>query len=294
MNLDALKEKIPHGNAMLPLMVHVFDTDIRLRERIVCHWHEELEFLVVTEGSANFHIDARNYRIKTGEMLFVNSNRLHSATAVENEPFNFFAIVFNPEFMGNYLNDNIQQKYVNPVLNGRVCFPELIQPNTDWEQNVLALLLQIRDAYLKHGVAFDLFIKAKLYEMWYLLYSHSQAAQEASSGMNDYRIVRMKGILNYIQEHYRQKITLPELATAFQMSEGQFCRFFKSMIKMSAVDYINSCRISESGILLQETDKEIGEIACLVGFNTISYFNKIFRRYMHCSPTEFRNPPKEL
>lgn len=291
MDHDSLKEKIPHGDAMLPLMVHVFETDVCLQERIVSHWHAELEFLVVTQGCADFHIDAENYRVQKGDLLFVNTNRLHSATAVAKEPFCFFAVVFSPSLLGNYGNDGIWQKYVEPVLHSKVHFPEHIRPQENWEQEVLALLTQIQNIYLQQETAYELLLKAKLYEMWYLLFAHSQFAQEATR-LSDYRIVRIKAVLNYIQEHYRQKITLAELAAEFQMSEGQFCRFFRSMINLSAVEYINSCRISESGVLLQETDKEIGEIAGLVGFNNISYFNKTFRKYMHCSPTQFRQNGK--
>lgn len=293
MNPDILKEKIPHGDALFPLMVHIIDTDTHLRERLVCHWHEEVELLVVTAGSAAFRIDARSYPVQAGDALFVNSNCLHAATTAENKPFRFFAVVFQPVVLGSCVEDGISQKYVAPVLDGRTCFPEHIRPDTVWGQQVCSLLEQIRDAYVQQEKAFDLLIKAKLQELWYLLYLHAETVQEPSAAQCDYRVARMKAILSYLQRHYRQKITLPELATAFQMSEGQFCRFFKSMMKMSAVEYLNACRIRESGLLLQETDKEIGEIAGLSGFNNISYFNKVFRRYMHCSPSAFRREHAE-
>lgn len=57
MKNELLKEKIPHGDVMFPLEVHIFDTDVRSNERINCHWHGELELLVVTDGGANFHIN---------------------------------------------------------------------------------------------------------------------------------------------------------------------------------------------------------------------------------------------
>lgn len=289
MNHDLLKEKIPHGDAMFPLEVHIFNTDVRLNERINCHWHDELEFLVITEGGADFHINERTYRIFEGDMLFVNSNLLHSATSIENMPCSFFAVVFSPALLGGYSNDIIQQKYIAPILKADISFPECIKPTKEHGEQIISLLSEIKNLYFEKGNACELRIKTKLYEIWYLLLSVSECTDKIEVKNNSYRISRIKSILEYISERYSQKITLSELSSAFSMSEGQFCRFFKSMVKLSVVNYINSYRINESAVLLQKTDKEIGEIACLVGFNNISYFNKIFRAYMHCSPTEFRN-----
>jgi AraC-like DNA-binding protein len=289
MNNELLKEKIPHGNAMFPLEVHIFDTDVRLNERINCHWHEELEFLVITKGTADFHINERSYRISEGEILFVNSNLLHFATSVQNMPFNFFAVVFSPSLLGGYSNDIIQQKYIAPVLNLKISFPAYIKPDKGYGEQIQGLLYEIKNLYFEKGNAYELLIKTKLYQIWNLLLTVSEYTNIIEVKNNNYRISRIKSVLEYIGQKYSQKITLPELSSAFNMSEGQFCRFFKSMVRHSVVDYINSYRINESAALLQKTDMDIGEISCMVGFNNISYFNKLFRRYMHCSPSEFRN-----
>jgi AraC-like DNA-binding protein/quercetin dioxygenase-like cupin family protein len=287
MDRALLKEKIPHGNNLFPLEVHEIETDIRLRERIGCHWHEELEFLVVTEGGADFHIDAGSCRVSAGELLFVNSNRLHSATSIGNMPCRFFAVVFSPALLSGYASDSIQQKYIDPVLNAQVLFPEHIKPGAGWEMSVLSILSEIKNAYQEKGAAYELYIKTKLYELWYLLYSNSDCKDPAKS--SDDRVTRIKSILEYIDGNSHREIRLAELAGIFHMSEGYFCRFFKSMVKMSVIDYVNSHRINASVALLKKTDREIGEIAGMAGFNNISYFNRVFRRHMHCSPTELRN-----
>lgn len=288
MNSKLLKEKMPHGNAMFPLEVHIFDTDERMDERISCHWHDELEFLVVTEGGADFHINERTYRAFEGELLFINSNLLHSATSVHGMPCSFFAIVFSPSLLGGYSNDVIQQKYIAPVLNCELSFPEHLKPSTEIARQIITYLYEIRDLNNEKSNGYELQIKIKLYEIWNLLLTVSENTNQVEIRNDNYRILRIKSILEYISSRYNQKITLPELASAFSLSEGQFCRFFKSMVQHSVIDYINSYRIKESALLLQKTDKDIGEIACMVGYNNISYFNKMFRRYMHCSPSEFR------
>lgn len=74
----------------------------------------------------------------------------------------------------------------------------------------------------------------------------------------------------------------------FHVSEGHLCRFFKSMTRMSPVEYINFYRISMSMELLRQTDMEISEISMRTGFNNISYYNRTFRKYMHMTPSQYR------
>ncbi|MBO5485859.1 MAG: helix-turn-helix domain-containing protein, partial [Eubacterium sp.] len=59
------------------------------------------------------------------------------------------------------------------------------------------------------------------------------------------------------------------------------------------VEYSNYYRISKSLMLLKETEKDIGEIAGMTGFNNISYYNKIFKKYMHMTPSQFRQALQE-
>lgn len=79
----------------------------------------------------------------------------------------------------------------------------------------------------------------------------------------------IKQILQYIQENYEKNVTLGELAEVFHMSEGQFCRFFKSQVGMTAIEYLNYYRIGVSCDRLRESDTPISEIA-MAAATTIS------------------------
>ena len=98
----------------------------------------------------------------------------------------------------------------------------------------------------------------------------------------------IKQILQYIQENYARNLTLCGLAAYFHMSEGQFCRFFKSQIGMTAIEYLNYYRIGVACDMLKDGILSISEIATECGYNNISYFNRTFRRYMNCTPGEYQ------
>jgi AraC-like DNA-binding protein len=72
------------------------------------------------------------------------------------------------------------------------------------------------------------------------------------------------------------------------MSEGQFNRFFKAMTRTTPIEYLNAYRIKRAGEYLAMSDKKISAIAMDVGFDNLSYFIKVFRQTMKCTPSEYR------
>lgn len=290
---ELLRERVSHGNASFPLMIYEIETDLSFKERVGCHWHDEIEIMVVTKGQAQVHINNRNYSVKEGGIIFISSNHLHSITGNSNLPFDFFAVVFNQTFLNSFVNDAVQLKYIDCLKNSEAVFPEIIFPRQDWEMEIYHLLLDIREIFAKKETAYELLIKIKLYIILYLLYTHSDKEISAGHKHADYRITLTKAVIEYIKANYENRISLPELSAKFNLSEGHLSRFFKSMTKMSIVEYSNYYRISKSLMLLKETEKDIGEIAGMTGFNNISYYNKIFKKYMHMTPSQFRQALQE-
>lgn len=284
-----LREQISHGNAMFPLMVHELETNPAFQERVNCHWHNEIEILTVTAGSAYVHIDGRSICVCQGNVIFIPSNCLHSITGTPGTPFSFFAVVFDQALLNSFVNDRIQQKYIDSLRNGEILFPTFLSTKEEWEQHISRLLTDIRNAFTKGAAGFELLIKAKLFEIWYLLYLHAGKSQSEISKETDYRITLTKSIIEYIKLHYDNSVSLDKLSREFGISKGHLCRLFKSITKMSVVEYLNFYRISMSASLLRETDFEISKVAVMTGFNNISYYNKMFLRYMHMTPSKFRN-----
>lgn len=124
--------------------------------------------------------------------------------------------------------------------------------------------------------------------VWYLLYTHAALTEGAAGGARDSRAVMTKEVIAYIQEHYEEHIGIPELAERFHVSEGHLCRMFKGMTQKSVVEYLNYYRISVSVELLNMGKHDIGQIAGMTGFNNISYFNRMFRRFMRMTPSEYK------
>jgi len=99
---------------------------------------------------------------------------------------------------------------------------------------------------------------------------------------------RMSDVYTFIRTNYARPVTLNEVASIANMSPFAFSRFFKKNCGAGVVEYINQVRTNRACYLLRETDNHIHEIATECGFQSISNFNKHFRKATTISPREYR------
>ncbi|KZL91882.1 helix-turn-helix transcriptional regulator [Clostridium magnum] len=96
-------------------------------------------------------------------------------------------------------------------------------------------------------------------------------------------------MLSYIQENYKENVTLDDIAKNVNLSRAECSRFFKRMTGQTPFEYLISYRINQSTLLLRNSDLPITEIAEEVGFGSVSYYIEKFRKQINCTPKEFRN-----
>jgi len=131
----------------------------------------------------------------------------------------------------------------------------------------------------------------KLFEILYEL-SRSDYRKLASSAFANVNVTtesrRVKKVIDFINEHFKEEIRLQELADITGMSPSSFSRFFKLRTSKSISDYIIDVRLGYAARKLADSTMSILEICYTSGFNNISYFNRIFKKKKGCTPTEFR------
>lgn len=93
--------------------------------------------------------------------------------------------------------------------------------------------------------------------------------------------------LQYVEQHYRGKVTSAEAAAICRLTTFQFSRVFRETYGLTFQDYLIRYRIREAGRLLKNPNAQVAEVASLVGFNDPSYFTKVFRRYTGISPSRY-------
>ncbi|WP_199614200.1 AraC family transcriptional regulator [Paenibacillus alkalitolerans] len=288
MNKATLKENRIHGDPVYP--VSVYPITCPPEEPLLdLHWHDELEFLLVTEGKALFRVDVSNYEVQAGEAIFVNAGELHSGYVVGEKPCSFLAVVFHPDLLGAGSVDIVQDRYIQPLVQHKYNVPVHITRNTEPERDVLSMLYQLFDANQNKQNAHELTTKGLLYlSLSKLLMLGKPVQRESKLGAGNHNIDRLKTIVEYIENRYSEQIQLQDLAGLASMSESYFCRFFKKITTKSPIEYINQYRVQQAAFMLKKSDKKIMEIALDVGFNNVSYFNTVFKQRFGCTPAAYR------
>lgn len=100
------------------------------------------------------------------------------------------------------------------------------------------------------------------------------------------RVLKVK---DYISKHYMDELRLSELAGLVGMSPSSFSRFFKLSTSKTLSEYVVDIRLGAAARRLVDTTDSVSEICYTCGFNTLSNFNRLFRKHKGCNPTEFRD-----
>ena len=104
----------------------------------------------------------------------------------------------------------------------------------------------------------------------------------------------IRGAKDYVASHQSDPIKLEQIARALNVSKYHFCRSFKHATGLTFVEYLNRVRIEKAKVLLHNNNLRVSEIAYDVGFQTITHFNRIFRKLVGYSPTEYRSRLAEI
>ncbi|MFZ4927495.1 AraC family transcriptional regulator [Chryseobacterium sp. Mn2064] len=99
--------------------------------------------------------------------------------------------------------------------------------------------------------------------------------------------IRMGTIYDYIHDHYDKKPNVNDIAKIVGLSTPAFCRYFKKQTNMTFTDFVNNYRINQAKIFLLK-DYSVTEVCFQVGFESLSYFNKLFKQHTHETPSEFK------
>lgn len=249
----------------------------------VWHYHPEVELIFVCKGSGKRQIGSNISYFSDGDLVLIGSNLPHCGLTNENTNNDYEMVIqFKPDFLG----ENIWET------------PEM--------QRISALLEKS-----KAGIVFNENIKktvgkkiADMHEMSSLnkLLNFLEILDELAT-TQDYRILnagkyylqtqvedneRINHIFNYVKDHFKEQITLEEIADIANMKVPSFCRYFKKITNKTFTQFVNEYRITHSLKLLAEQPLSITEVCFESGFNNFSYFNKTFKEYIKKSPSQYR------
>ena len=135
-------------------------------------------------------------------------------------------------------------------------------------------------------MGYEMRLRFLLSDVWMMFLSSLQMPTDVSSSADS--DARIRKMLGFVFEHYGERISIENLAESANISQRECYRIFRDRLHISPVEYINSYRIQIASQMLISTEKTITEIGQACGLGSSSYFGKVFKAKMGCTPEQFR------
>lgn len=251
------------------------------------HYHPEYELTLITGGSGKRLVGDSYEDFAPNDLVLLGNNLPHTWV---NEPLSQHSaavvIQFSKEFIAPFLTC-LECNNISILLNKSkygLRFKNTVPP---------FIIERIRYLPKVTGVAkltglvelLDLLSNLPTVKLCSSLKNISQ--------INDETEQRINIVCNYVYQHYNKHLSPAQVAKLIHLSPAAFCKFFKKTTGKLFSDYVNDIRISRACTLLVESDKSITSIAYAAGYESITYFNRIFHRKKTLTPREFRAKLKE-
>lgn len=283
---EAGQELNKHGDQFYPLACYDEYFSKFILKEVIWHWHEEIEIVIVKEGSTRVFFLDGTIDLKTGEGIYINANVMHRFIKTSSEDCRIINFVFKANFLAQK-DSKIYQSYIRPVIINKGLSKLKLTSNTPWEENYLSHINEAFDHFTQNSFASDLSVKAHLLEAWALLcQNHRDDLEEVQSPSIDH--LRIQQIIAYIQENYMNPLSVKTLAQIADISESECFRLFKRTLHTTPNDYLLKYRLQMAVKFLIETNHNMITICYDTGFSTPSYFAKKFKEVYDLTPKAFR------
>jgi AraC-like DNA-binding protein len=242
------------GKATMPLM----------------HDHHAFELYYLCRGEREYFIGDRFYKIGEGDLVLIPHNLLHRTAG---KGATRFLLYFSESFLRRFFTDEVL--FALP-LSQPLIFRAGEELRADIEGELAAMLTEYADGALPLAAS-------RLCRL--LLVIASAPNGYTSEPCPDPRIAR---IVRYINEHYSEINDIGEIAERFFISKYHLCRTFNENLGLPLVSYLNTIKVRAAAELMQNEKMNLTEIATRSGFNSSSYFCKVFKAEKGVSPTVYR------
>lgn len=304
-----LREMLPCGSDSFPIQYYVDNLSHCSNRTVPLHWHPEQEFFSVTNGTVNVQIGFGHVLVSEGETILINGNLLHGYQQVTESSD---CICPNVLFAGTLiapLTSDIYNKYLFPFLYQSDLPYIIFSPDIGWHQQIIKALFHIYTLLSKYGAegyylknpddflpkdkvfsdCFELEVLQDLCQIFQLLYSHKDELPRTDLPKSELTSqIRLKIMLEYIEEHFTEKLSIEKIASSANISRSEADRCFQKYCQLPPMKYVIRHRLEHAKLLLHSTSLSVKEIGYQCGFQDTSYFVKSFRRYTDVTPSEYK------
>lgn len=245
------------------------------------HWHLPAEIIAPLVNTYEVTVAGDKLLLQPGDVLLIGSSELHSIQAppegvryILNVDCSLFDRIPDLTFLVSVL-----QPY---YLLSAAATPQLTA-------QLIAILQRIEEEYSSAAVYRDGEIFSQLIHFFVLVGRHAVNMEklQSLSAPSEYAD-RFVYICDYINSHCTENLSLEQISEQAGFSKYYFSRLFRAVTGMTCHNYVIRRRILYAQNLLADTSVSITEVSMRSGFNSLTTFNRIFKKQMGCTPSEYR------
>lgn len=277
-------EVVPYPAPALPLYIQDGSLAAHTGMAALCHWHEDVEFLLADHGGLTYEVGGVSVPLREGDGIFVNARQLHYGHTTDGSNCEYFCFTFKPELL---CGGTLAASFVRPITENTGFTHLPLWNDCAAHRPLLAQLRQARAEYRSGQPGCELLAIAALARLWGQMFRlvQPELAQTGPAG-EEQRL--QKRMLGFIHLHYAEPLSLDRIAASAGVGRSKCCRIFKACLRCSPNAYLTSYRLERAACLLKESDLPVTEVAYRCGFGGSSYFAETFRRWKGCTPTRYR------
>ncbi|MBE7021633.1 MAG: AraC family transcriptional regulator [Ruminococcaceae bacterium] len=234
---------------------------------ICAHWHENLELLYVVSGRIQVMTDGVSIFAAAGQVAVVNSSHVHVISSEEQAAY--YCLIIDHGFLSSFgfdIEKTIFERRVDSE-EVRQLFRNIIYEidTKEWHYeaqvraDVVSLLVCLTRNHIDYG----------------------SPLEDSSAG---HKLAVVKTVLQYLQRHYKETLTLAQIAEAAGFNKYYLSHLFKETMGCSMVQYLNQLRCNQAKNLLMSERYTVSEVAEMCGFENLSYFSRTYKKYMSVTP----------
>ena len=248
--------------------------------RYETHDHSAVEILLTLEGMVTYTIEDKIYQVRKGEILIVPPDTLHSLTMGEGSSRYLF--LFESDAIMTMRDIKSMAMYFHK--------PFHLRDGSDAHVRIRELLLRAREAYEKRELMWNTMCYSCILRVYATLGQRYLSGIKPRTGDNmrnmDSEVIN--AVMTYINNHYREELSLEDVAQFAGFSRYYFSRSFKRQTGYSFKDYLCQKRLQVAMDLLIRTNRSMRDVAIESGFGSVATFNRVFREKKGCTPTQYR------
>jgi len=255
----------------------------------ISHWHEDLEFILIKKGKMTYNVNGELIELTEHNGIMVNSRQLHYGFSAKHNECEFICILLSTELLRG--NEWFYHNYIEHI-TASPSYPYLYLDNSGWTQPILKQLDALYQIYgntttntteaVRYFEVIGIFVNIMrtLYE--------NLDVQDVDAAKESTDLTTLKHMITYIEEHFKERITLESIALAGVCCKSRCSMLFKKYLRDTPITYTTKLRLKKSLVALLETDLDITEIAFEHGFGGASYYCETFQKYYGTSPLKYR------